>query len=132
MFRHWRGLPVFVAMVISTLLGCAECRAQSTSAETSSPPILPASTWVTLRLKETVYKKDAKAEHPVEFEVGDDVAVNGQILIQSGTTVHGSGRQVDHANETPAKVLIDLGPAQTVSGETVRLAWAGLPHDSEV
>src|SRR4029077_7485309 len=127
MLRSSRGLSVFVAIAISVVPGCVECGAQTATAETSSPPILPATTPVILRLKETLYKRDAKPGHLVEFEVGDDVAVNGQILIRSGTTVHGSVRQVDHPNKTPAKALIDLGPAQTVSGETVRLAWAAPP-----
>ena len=117
MFLYWRGLSVLVAIVIvSVLPGCRECRAQSANGETSSPPILPANTPVFIRLKETLYKSDAKPGHPVEFEVGYDVAVNGQILIQIGTTVHGTVRQVDHPNKGPARVLIDLRPAQTVSG----------------
>jgi tetratricopeptide (TPR) repeat protein len=63
----------------------------------------------------------------VEFEIGDDVTVNGQILIQSGTAVRGSLLQVDHPDKGQARVLIDLGPAQTVSGESVALAWTPLP-----
>lgn len=127
MLLHWRGLPVLIAIVISVLLARVECCAQSAIAETSSPLILPANTPVILRLKETLYKRDAKPGHPVEFEVGDDVSVNGQILFQSGTAVHGSVLQVDHPDKGQARVLIDLGPAQTVSGEPVALAWTPLP-----
>jgi hypothetical protein len=43
-----RRLPLFVSMMISHLLGSVECRAQSATAETLSPPILPANTPVIL------------------------------------------------------------------------------------
>jgi tetratricopeptide (TPR) repeat protein len=120
-----RGHPVLVAIVIVLVLSCCvDCCAQSAIPETSSAPILPANTPVILRLTETVYKRDAKPGHPVEFEVGDDVIVNDQIFIQSGTPVHGSVRQVEHTDKGRARVLIDLGPALTVSGETAQLAWA--------
>ncbi len=110
--------------MIAFLLGSVECTAQSAT-ETSSPVILPANTPVILRLKESLYKKDAKPGQPVKFEIGFDVVVNGQIAIQSGTVVTGSLRQVDRTGKGPAKVLIDLGPAQTVSGEMARLASTG-------
>jgi tetratricopeptide (TPR) repeat protein len=109
--------------MISFLLGCVEGRAQSATAETSSPVILPVKTPVILRLKESLYKKDAKPGYSLEFEVGYNVVVNGQVVIQSGTDVNGSVRQVDHAGKGPPKVLIDLGSVQTVSGEMVRLRW---------
>jgi hypothetical protein len=112
--------------MISLLLGSMECRAQSATAETLSPPILPANTPVILRLTKSLYKKDAKPGQPVEFEVAFDVVVNGEIFVQSGAAVTGSLRQVDHTGKGPAKVLIDLGPAQTISGEMVRLAWTGM------
>jgi tetratricopeptide (TPR) repeat protein len=110
----------------SFLARSLEFGAQSATAETSSPVILPANTPVLLHLTKSLYKKDAKPGHPMEFEVGYDVVVNGQIFIQSGTVVNGSFKRVDHAGKGPAKVLIDAGPAKTVSGETVRLAWAGM------
>jgi Flp pilus assembly protein TadD len=115
-------LPAFVPIMISLLLGSVECRAQSATVETLSPPILPANTPVILHLKESLYKRDAKPGQPVEFEVSFDVVANGQIYIQSGVPVTGSVRRIDHVGKGPAKVLIDLGPAQTISGETVRLA----------
>jgi tetratricopeptide (TPR) repeat protein len=111
--------------MVSFLAESLECRSQSTNPETSSPPILPANTPVTLRLKESLYKKDAKPGHPVQFEVGYDVVVNGQIFVQSGAAGTGSLRQVDKTGNGPAKVLFDFGPVQTVSGETVRLAPTG-------
>jgi tetratricopeptide (TPR) repeat protein len=120
-----RGLPAFVPIMILFPLGLAECRAQSATAETLSSPILPANTPVILRLKESLYKRDAKPGQPVEFEVGFDVVVNGQVFIQSGADVTGSVRQVDKTGKGPAKVLIDLGPTQAITGETVRLAWTG-------
>jgi Flp pilus assembly protein TadD len=109
-------------MMIAFFLGSVECAAQSATAETSSPVILPANTPVILRLKESLNKKDAKPGYSLEFEVGFDVVVNGQVVIQSGTVVTGSLRQVDKTGKGPARVLVDLGPAQTVSGEPVRLA----------
>ncbi len=128
-FLFW--LSPFVPIVISSLLGCVECRAQAATNETSSPVILPAKTSVILHLTKSLYKKDAKPGHPVEFEVGYEVVVKGQILIQRGTIVNGSFRSVDHTGKGPAKVLIDLGPVKTVSGETVRLAWAGTTPKSD-
>jgi tetratricopeptide repeat protein len=120
-----RKLPLFVPIMILFPFGSVECRAQSATAETLSPPILPANTPVILRLTENLYKKDAKPGQPVEFEVAFDVVVNGQIFIQSGTAVTGSVRQVDKTGKGPAKVLIDLGPTQAITGETVRLGWKG-------
>jgi len=117
--------------VILVPLSCVECKAQSETAETLSPVILPAATPVILRLTKSLYKKDAKPGQPVEFEVGYDVLVNGQVFIQSGAPVTGSVRQVDHAAKGPPKVLIDLGPVQTVSGETVRLRWTRTATASE-
>jgi hypothetical protein len=120
-----RRLPAFVPIMILFPLGFVECRAQSATAETSSPQILPANTPVILQLKKNLYKKDAKPGQPVEFEVGFDVVVNGEFFIQSGAAVTGSVRQVDKTGKGPAKVLIDLGPTQTISGEMVRLAPVG-------
>jgi tetratricopeptide (TPR) repeat protein len=124
--RFWCRFPPFVSIVILLLVGCVECRAQSAIAEASSPPILPSHTPVILRLKKSLSKRDAKPGQPVEFEVGYDVVVNGQIVIQSGTAVEGSVRQVDHMGKGPAKVLIDLGPAQTISGEPLLLVLPSL------
>ncbi|HET8926073.1 MAG TPA: tetratricopeptide repeat protein [Candidatus Acidoferrum sp.] len=109
-------------MMISLLLGSVECRAQSATSETLSPPILPTNTPVTLHLTKNLYKKDAKPGQLVEFEVGFDVVVNGQFFIPSKAAVTGILRQVDRTGKGLAKVLIYLGPAQTVSGEAVRLA----------
>jgi hypothetical protein len=119
-----RRLPLFVPMMIALLLGSVECKAQSATAETLSPPILPASTPVILRLKENLHKKDAKPGQPVQFEVALDVVVNGQIFIQSGATVSGSIREINKA-----KVLIQLGSVQTITGEMVRLSGAGMTKD---
>lgn len=127
MLRFGSRLPALVPIMISILLGSVECRAQSATPETLSPPILPANTPVILRLTKSLYKKDAKPGQPVEFEVGSDVVVNGQIFIERGTAVTGRFRGLDRAGKGPARVLIDLGPAQTVSGETVPLAWTSSP-----
>lgn len=93
-------------------------------------PILPANTPVILRLKKNLFKRDAKPGQPVEFEVGYDVALKGQVVIQSGSAVKGSVRQPDRTNKSPAKVLIDLEPTQTVSGEIVHLAWTQIEKAS--
>ena len=131
MFLFWSRVLSFVSIVISLFLGCVDCGAQSATAETSSPVVLPANTPVILHLKESLYKKDAKPGHPVQFEVGYDVVLNDQIFIHSGTAVTGSFRRVDHTGNGPAKVLIDPGPAKTVSGETVGLAWVGVTPKSD-
>lgn len=107
MLRIWRRLPALISIMISFLLGCVEGRAQSATAEVPSPVITPANTPVILRLKESLYKKDAKPGYSLEFEVGYDLVVNGQIGIQSGTAVIGTLRQVDHAAKGPPKLLID-------------------------
>jgi tetratricopeptide (TPR) repeat protein len=122
-----RRLSALALIMIAFLLCSLECSAQSTPTETSSPVILPANTPVILRLKESLYKKDAKPGYSLEFEVGYDVVMRGEILIRSGTAVKGSVRRVDHAGKGPAKVLVDLGPAQTVSGEMARLGSTGTP-----
>lgn len=131
MLRLGSRLPALVPIMISILLGSVECRAQSATPETLSPPILPANTPVILRLTKSLYKKDAKPGQPVEFEVGFDVVVNGQVFIQRGAAVTGSIRQIDHTGKGPAKVLIDLGPAQTISREMVRLARTGTTKASD-
>ena len=81
MLRFWCWLPPFISIVISILLGCVQGGAQSMTAETASPVILPAKTPVILHLKESLYKRDAKPGHSLEFEVGYDVVLNGQIAI---------------------------------------------------
>jgi tetratricopeptide (TPR) repeat protein len=131
MLRFWSRLPAFFSIVISFLLGCVECGAQSATTEASSPVILPANTPVILRLKESLYKKDAKPGYSLEFEVGYDVVVNGQVVIQGTTAVHGSVRQVDRARKGPPKVLIDLGSVPTVSGEMVSLGSSSFSINRE-
>jgi tetratricopeptide (TPR) repeat protein len=121
MRRLWALAPLTIAFLLSSV----ECVGQSTTAEASGPVILPANTPVILRLKESLYKKDAKPGYSLRFEVGFDVLVKDQIVIQRGTPVNASLRQVDHPGKGPAKVLVDLGPARTVSGEMSRLVSAG-------
>lgn len=127
MLRFWSPLPQFISIMTLSLLGCVECGAQSATAETSGPVVLPANTPVILRLKEDLYKKDAKPGYSLEFEVGYDVVVNGQIAIQSGTTVNGAVRKFNH----DGKVAIDFEPVQMISGETVRLAGTSLSSNRE-
>jgi Flp pilus assembly protein TadD len=79
---------------------------------------------VIFRAKESLYKKDAKRGHPVEFEVAYDVIVENQIVIPSGAPINGSVRQVVRTGKGPSKVLFDLEPVQTAAGEVVRLARA--------
>lgn len=125
MLRYWSGLPLFLAIVISLFLSCVKCRAQSATAETSSPPVLLANTPVQLRLKKNLYKTDAKPGWPVEFEVAFDVIIDEQVVIPSGAAVNGSVRQFDLTGGGPAKLLIDLEPTQTITGEMVRLTGPG-------
>lgn len=131
MLRFWTRFPLFLSLVIPMLLGCVGCRAQSANAETVNGPILPANTPVILRLKKSLANRDAKRGDPVEFEVGYDVVVNGQVVIQSGTAVKGSVRQLDHTGKGPAKVLFDLEPIQTVSEEVARLTWAQIEKSDQ-
>lgn len=131
MLRFWSRPPAFIPITICFLLACVEAGAQSATPETSSPMTLPASTPVILHLKRSLYRKDAKPGQPVEFEVGYDVVLNGQIVIESGTAVTGSFRRVDHVGKGPAKAVLDLGPAQTVSGETVRLVSSSFSSNGE-
>ena len=131
MLRFWSRLLPFISLVISLLLGCMEGGAQSATPETSSSAMLPANTPVILHLKESLSKNDAKPGYPLEFEVGYDVVVDGQVVIQSGTAVNGSVRKLDHVSKGPPEVLIDLGPIQTVSGEMVRLRSASFSSNRE-
>ena len=129
MLRFVSRLPAFVPIMISFLLGSVECRPQSATAETSSPPILLANTPVQLRLKKNLYKTDAKPGWPVEFEVAFDVIVDEQVVIPSGAAVNGSVRQVDQTGRGPAQLLIDLESTQTITGEIVRLTGPGTTKD---
>ena len=124
-----RSLSVSAPIMIAFLLGSVDCRAQSATAESLSPPILPANTPVILRLTKSLYKKDAKLGQPVEFEVAFDVIVDEQVVIPSGTAVNGSVRQVDQTGRGPAKLLIDLESTQTITGEMVRLTGPGTTKD---
>ena len=85
--RFWSRLLAFISIVILYLLSCVECGAQS-AAETPSSMVLPAGTSVILHLNESLYKKDATPGYSLEVEVGYDVVLNGQIVIQNGTAVH--------------------------------------------
>jgi Flp pilus assembly protein TadD len=126
-----RRLPLFVPTMISLLLlGSVECGAQSATSETSSAWTLTANTPVILRLKENLYKEDAKPGQPLEFEVVEDVVANGQVTIQSGATASGSIREINKAAKGPAKLLIDLGSVQTITGEMVRLSSPGTAKDN--
>jgi len=124
-----RRLPLFVPILMLFPLGSVECRAQSATSETLSPWTLTANTPVILRLNKNLYKEDAKPGQPLEFEVLEDVAANGQVAIQSGTTASGSIREINKAAKGPAKVLIELGSVQTITGETVRLTGPGTAKD---
>jgi hypothetical protein len=123
MLRFSTRLPGFAPIIISFLLGCVECQAQAPTPEDLSQPTLPANTPVKLCLKQTISSKDAKPGQPVEFEVVEDVAVNGQVVIQRGATVTGSVRQVYLRGRglKAAGLLVDLGGTQTVTGESVPL-----------
>ena len=120
-----RRLSALAPIMISILLGSMECRAQSATPETLGLSTLPANTPVKLRLKQPLYTKDAKPGWPVKFEVVENVVVNGQVVNQKGAEVTGSVRQVDRTGKGPAKLLIDLGNTQILTGETVRLVGGG-------
>jgi len=122
MLRFWSWLPPLISIVISILLGCVEGRAQSATAHVASPPVLPANTRVFLRLTKSLYKQDAKPGQAVELTVTSNVVVNGQVLISGGTAVRGSIRGPNQKGKGPSKVFFDLGPVQTTTGETARLA----------
>jgi hypothetical protein len=122
-------LPLFVPLVILFPLGSVECRGQAVTSETLSPWTLTANTPVILRLKENLYKEDAKPGQPLKFEVAEDVVANGQVAIQSGAAVSGSIREINKAAKGPAKVLIELGSVHTITGEMVRLTGAGTAKD---
>ena len=55
MLRSVSRLPMSVPIMILLLLGSVECRAQSATAETLSPPILPGNTPVILRVNKDLY-----------------------------------------------------------------------------
>ena len=126
MLRFWSAPSAFVSVFISLLLASAECRGQAAATpETLSSLTLPANTPVKLRLKQPLYDKESQPGRSLMFEVVENVAVNGQVVIQKGTTVTGSVRQVDRTGEGPAKLLLDVGSVETITGQTVRLVWTG-------
>ena len=131
MFRFWSRLLPFISIVILLLLGCVDGGAQSAIADTPIPVVLPANTSVILHLNESLYKKDAKPGYSLDFEVGYDVVFNGQVVIQNGTAVTGSVRQVNQGGKRPPKVLIDPGAVRAVSGEMVRLVPSSFSSNRE-
>ena len=122
MIRYWNRLPCFVSALIFLILGFAECKGQSPSAKAANLAVLPANTRVFLRLTKTLAKRDAKPSDPVELSVASDVVVNGQVIISRGTTVSGTFRGLNQNGKATSKVLLDLGPVRTTTGEMVRLA----------
>jgi hypothetical protein len=62
----------------------------------------------------------------VDFVVESDVVVNGRVLVNRGMMVSGSFRGLNRDGKGPSKVLFDLGPLQTTTGEKARLTGLGL------
>ena len=125
MLCYWSHLPTFVAIVISLFPASVRCKAQSANTEAESRPVLPANTRVFLRLTKTLAKHDTRPGEPVEFVVDSNVVVNGRVLINGGMMVSGSFRGLNQSGKDLSRVLFDLGPLQTTTGETVRLTGLG-------
>ena len=125
MLCYWSHLPTFVAIVISLFPASVRCKAQSANTEAESRPVLRANTRVFLRLTKTLAKHDTRPGEPVEFVVDSNVVVNGRVLINGGMMVSGSFRGLNQSGKDLSRVLFDLGPLQTTTGETVRLTGLG-------
>jgi len=126
MLWYWSRLPKFLAIAISLFPVSVRCSGQSANTETESRPVLPANTLVFLRLTKTLTKHDTRPGEPVDFVVESDVVVNGRVLVNSGMMVSGSFRGLKQNGKGPSKVLFDLGPLRTTTGETARLTGLGL------
>lgn len=129
MARSVSRLLAFVLIVFLYLSSGVEGRAQSAAAETLSSPTLRAHTPIQLRLKKNLRRDRAIIGAPAEFEVVEDVVVNGQVVIPTGAVVNGRIRQVDQTGKEAATVVIDLEPVRAISGEVLRLAGEGKAAD---
>ena len=118
-FTRALGFGLLVLFAVSE-----ESRGQTSSRQEGRSLVLPTGTSVILHLTESLYKKDAKAGRPIAFEVAYDVVVNGQICVARGTSVTGTFRGLERTDKGQQKVLIDIGMAQTVAGNAVRLTSA--------
>jgi hypothetical protein len=85
--------------------------------------ILTDNTPVKLKFKETITSKTAQENQPIEFEVADDVVVQGVIVIARGTSAKGIISEVKKARMLgrKGKISIVLKEVPLVSGERVTL-----------
>jgi hypothetical protein len=85
--------------------------------------ILTDNTPVKLKFKETITSKTAQENQPIEFEVADDVVVQGVIVIARGTSAKGIISEVKKARMLgrKGKISIVLKEVPLVSGERVSL-----------
>jgi hypothetical protein len=85
--------------------------------------ILTDNTPVKLKFKETITSKTAQENQPIEFEVADDVVVQGVTVIARGTSAKGIISEVKKARMLgrKGKISIVLKEVPLVSGERVSL-----------
>jgi hypothetical protein len=85
--------------------------------------ILTDNTPVKLRFKETISSKTAQENQPIEFEVVDDVVVQGLTVIARGTSAKGIISEIKKARMLgrKGKITIVLKEVPLVSGERVSL-----------
>jgi hypothetical protein len=85
--------------------------------------ILTDNTPVKLKFKETITSKTTQENQPIEFEVADDVVVQGVTVIARGTSAKGIISEVKKARMLgrKGKISIVLKEVPLVSGERVSL-----------
>jgi TPR repeat len=115
------ALSSSISILLIVLLSGLECGAQ-TGAQGTNSTTLPANTPVKLSLKNTVAGKSLQPGNTVEFELVESVVVNGEVAIPMGTSVNGTIRKIESQGGGRATLLVEAEPAETVTGQTVRLA----------
>ncbi len=85
--------------------------------------ILTSNTPVKLRFKTTISSKTAQENEPIEFEVAENIVVQGVTVIAKGSTAKGIIAEVKRAKMLgrKGKLSIILREVQMVSGERVAL-----------
>ncbi len=85
--------------------------------------ILTDNTPIKLKFKETISSKTAEENRPIEFDVAEDIVVQGVIVIAKGTSAKGMIAEVKRAKMLgrKGKISIILKEVALVSGERVSL-----------
>ena len=135
MLRFCVRISVFTSIVISFLMGRVEGGAQSATAETSGPVILPQmpqelpktvlrdGTPVRLRITRTLSTATAKVGDLVEFQVVQDVKVGDLVVIPHGAIAWGTVSKVQPKRRPSrnADLGVEMKAARAVTDQEIAL-----------